>query len=290
MKDNFSSRKKLLNIIKGNRDTKDKNLRAQKKALPDNYFTKCPSCEKVYFRNNLVDNLFVCPSCGIYLTYPIKERLDMLFDELKPMEKRPKYDNPIDFPNYKQKLKETAEKSGQKEAISWGQAKLDGRDLVYFAMDPSFIMASMGTYVGEQVALAFEYAMKKKLPLVGISASGGARMQEGIMSLMQMSKAMGVIERFRREKLLYISILTHPTTGGVTASFALQGDINIGEPGALIGFAGPRVIKETTGKELPKGFQSSEFLVEKGFLDMVLAREEQRETLKKILALHERRS
>lgn len=287
MKDRFESRKRLVGRIRGTRD-KDKKKKENK--LPDGYFTKCPSCSQVMLTKTMVDSFFVCPSCSYHHTFPAEERLKMLFgSNYKSMEKKPNYKNPIDFPGYEEKLKQTIEKSGSKEAVKWGEAKLGAHSLVYFIMDSSFIMASMGTYVGEQISLAFEYAIKRRLPVLGISASGGARMQEGILSLMQMAKTMGVLDRFDNEKLLYISLLTNPTTGGVSASFALRGDINIGEPGALIGFAGPRVIKETTGKDLPKGFQSSEFLEEKGFIDLVLARDKQRETLETILSLHEGR-
>lgn len=287
MKDNLDSRKKLIDIIK---KARKKDKPSKQKDLPEGYFTKCPNCQTVHLTKALLDKYYVCPSCKSHLVFPVEGRVKMLFgDNYREMQKKPSYNNPIDFPGYEEKIDKTIKKTGAKEAVRWGEGRLKDHTIVYFVMDQSFFMGSMGTYVGEQISLAFEYAIRKKLPVLGICASGGARMQEGIFSLIQMAKIMGVLDNFRKEGLLYISLLTHPTTGGVTASFALQGDINIGEPSALIGFAGPRVIKETTGEELAKGFQSSEFLMEKGFLDMVLGREDQIEILDKILSLHEGR-
>ena len=194
--------------------------------------------------------------------------------------------DPLDFPGYLEKKKGLTEKTGCQEAVISGTCTIKGYPLVLAVMNKAFLMGSMGMEVGERISLAAEYALQKKLPLVIFTASGGARMQEGIMALMQMAKTAAVIERFKNQGGLYIAVLTHPTTGGVSASFASLGDICLAEPGALIGFAGPRVIEQTIGQKLPLGFQRAEFLKEHGFVDQVVAREDMRAVLGQLLRLH----
>ncbi len=197
--------------------------------------------------------------------------------------------NPLDFPGYEEKLLNQQQKTGMKEAVLTGTGKISGYKVVVCAMDSRFMMASMGTAVGEKITRACEYAAKNRLPLIIFAASGGARMQEGILSLFQMAKTAAAVARHGEEGNLFISVLTHPTTGGVTASFASLGDVILAEPGALIGFAGPRVIEQTIGQELPEGFQSAEYLLEHGFVDQVVPRTDLRQTLAFLLQVHDRR-
>ena len=197
-------------------------------------------------------------------------------------------ENIIDFPEYDKKLKNAWLESAEKEAVICGACKIGGYDCCLFAMEPYFMMGSMGIVVGEKITRLFELATKKALPVVGFTVSGGARMQEGILSLMQMAKTSGAVKRHSDAGNLYISLLTDPTTGGVTASFATEGDIVIGEPGALVGFAGPRVIEQTIRQKLPQGFQRTEFLLEKGFLDAIVDRREQKSFIVRLLLLHGR--
>ncbi len=283
MKDKFYDRKKLIDIIKKNRD---KLSREDLKELPDDYFIKCASCKDILISRMVENNSYICPKCGYHLRMPINERIKLIFDDYELKQSDVSYINRIDYPGYIEKLEELKVRAGTDEAVKWGVGQIADRSVCFFVLDPAFLMGSMGSYVGEQVTLAFEYAAENKLPIIGVSASGGARMQEGIFSLMQMAKTMGAIKRFYDKNLFYLSILTHPTTGGVTASFALMGDINIAEPGALIGFAGPRVIKETIGEELPPGFQTSEFVMECGFVDIVVERNKLRQEIEKIIKLH----
>lgn len=217
-----------------------------------------------------------------------RERINSIIDENTFIE----YDkdllttNPLDFPDYKEKIDLAVEKSGENEAVITGEGKINGKKTVVCVMDSYFMMGSMGSVVGEKITRAIENAIEKKLPVIIFSASGGARMQEGILSLMQMAKTSAALGRLSEMGLLYISVLTDPTTGGVTASFAMLGDIIIAEPGALIGFAGPRVIEQTIRQKLPEGFQRAEFLLEKGFVDKIVRREDMKEVLGKILAIH----
>ena len=251
----------------------------------------CPSCKAEIAREILREDLGVCPKCGYYFPLNPMQRMAMLSDEkqVKKHFHQLKSVNPIDFPAYEEKLRENKEKTRQSDAIVTEIIKIGGITTAVGVLDSRFLLGSMGTAVGEEIARLAEYADKKKLPLVIFSASGGARMQEGIFSLMQMAKTAVVIEKFKAKGGLFISILTNPTTGGVSASFASLGDIIIAEPKALICFAGPRVIEQTIGEKLPEGFQRAEFLVKHGRLDAVVERKDLKDWLAKILRLHSKK-
>jgi len=249
---------------------------------------KCPKCQAMVFVDDLKGKFKICPACGKYLKMSSKERLDTIVDEGSFVEyfREINTKDPLKFPDYRDKQESMRRKSGLDEAIVTGTASIDGMMVVIGVMDTNYMMGSMGSVVGEKITKSVELAIKKSLPLIIFSASGGARMQEGMFSLMQMAKTSQAIAKLKEKGLLYISVMTDPTTGGVSASFASLGDIIIGEKGALIGFAGPRVIKQVTGTDLPEGFQRSEFLLAHGMLDMVVARENMREVLIDILSIH----
>ena len=248
----------------------------------------CKRCKKEVLRQNYAKNLFVCPLCGHCSRVSAYDRIAMTCDEgsFRELDRKLRSANPLKFKGYPEKLENLRSATGLQEAVVTGVGKIGGHPAAVGVMDSHFLMASMGSVVGEKLARLFEYAAKKKLPVVLFTASGGARMHEGIYSLMQMAKTSAALARFSQKGLLYISILTDPTTGGVTASFAMQGDIILAEPRATIGFAGRRVIEGTIGEKLPSGFQSAEFLCEHGFVDRIVPRPEMRETLQKILAIH----
>ena len=250
----------------------------------------CPACGGESPRPDWERTLQVCPRCGFHRPVGAYYRLSQILDPGTFQELEEKLDpaDPLDFPDYPAKLRGLAEKTGLRDAAVAAFGKVEGRGAVFAVLDSRFLMGSMGTAVGEKITRAAEYAGRKKLPLVIFSASGGARMQEGILSLMQMAKTAAAIERFQRGGGLYISCFTHPTTGGVTASFASLGDILLAEPGALIGFAGPRVIEQTIGEQLPEGFQRAEHLLDHGFLDQIVPRSRWRAVLAQLLALHEK--
>ncbi|WP_100065226.1 acetyl-CoA carboxylase, carboxyltransferase subunit beta [Miniphocaeibacter massiliensis] len=287
MKDNFNKRRNLLSFIKRKRE---KNVLEEHKKddyIDDHLFYKCPNCKNSIIKENLNESNWICSSCGFYLPLNSKKRLDLVMDTgYIEIQDKVEYKNPLNFPEYEKKLEGNAKKSNQNEAIRVALGKIEGSSCIVVVLDSSFLMGSMGTYVGEQVTKAFEKGIDKKLPVIIFSASGGARMQEGILSLMQMAKTSNAVREHSEKGLLYISCLTNPTTGGVTASFASLGDIIIAEPKALIGFAGPRVIKQTIKQDLPEGFQSSEFLMEHGFIDTIVERDKLREVLSKILKIH----
>lgn len=251
---------------------------------------KCKNCENKYTKAILRENHFVCPGCGYYGKLSARTRISTIADKnsFREFSRGVVAENPLDFPEYDEKLKEAGKKTGLKEAVITGTCTIEGKRAVLCVMDSRFLMASMGSAVGEKITRACEYATKKKLPIIVFSALGGARMQEGILSLMQMAKTGAAFGKHGEAGLLFISVLTNPTTGGVTASFASLGDIILAEPGALIGFAGPRVIEQTIGEKLPEGFQSSEFQLEHGFVDAIVTREEMKETLGKIIGLHKK--
>lgn len=285
MEELFKERKEKLNIFKAFRN---KNFKSEKKDVPEGIYVKCTNCGETLLRQELKEQLYVCPHCHEHLKISAQRRLKYLVDKgsFRELNGKMKFTNPIGFPNYEKKIKDLQIKTGLNEAIVTGVGKIDKISAVIAVMDSRFLMASMGNVVGEKITRAAEYATKKKLPLIIFSASGGARMQEGIISLMQMAKTSQAIAKHQNEGLLYISYITHPTTGGVTASFASLGDIIIAEPNALIGFAGPRVIEQTINQKLPEGFQRSEFMLKQGFIDMVVERKEMRQTLAKLLKMH----
>ena len=248
----------------------------------------CPKCKMESGRTAVEQGAMICPACGAYFRMNARERITHTFDagSFQELDADVTSVDFLSFPGYAEKLEKARKTTGENEAVLCGTAAIGGMFCATFVMDSSFIMASMGSAVGEKITRAVEYATAKRLPLVIFSASGGARMQEGIFSLMQMAKTSAAIQRFSAKGGLYVSVLTHPTTGGVTASFASLGDIMLAEPGALIGFAGPRVIEQTIGEKLPAGFQRSEFQMEHGFVDQVVPRSQLRDTLIQVLQLH----
>ena len=248
----------------------------------------CPECGEESTAAEWSRNRQVCPRCVYHSPIGAYYRLFNILDpgSFQELDEKLMPADPLEFPGYPDKLEKLEEETGLMDAAVSAVGKIQDRRAVFAVLDSRFIMASMGTAVGEKITRAAEYAMRHKLPLIIFAASGGARMQEGIFSLMQMAKTAAAIERFQEKGGLYISCLTHPTTGGVTASFASLGDIMLAEPGALIGFAGPRVIEQTIGEKLPEGFQSAEYLLEHGFLDAIVPRDQLRPTLIRLLALH----
>ncbi|WP_334110890.1 acetyl-CoA carboxylase, carboxyltransferase subunit beta [Thermodesulfitimonas autotrophica] len=260
-----------------------------KREIPEGLWVKCPRCEEIVYNKDLLKNLKVCPKCGFHFRLTAAERLDFTLDEGSFVEYDADLvaDNPLDFPGYPEKLAEARQVTGLAEAIITGEGTIAGHRTIIGVMDPRFIMASMGAAVGEKIVRAVERACERRLPLIIFVASGGARMQEGVVALLQMARTASAIKRLDDAGLLYIPVLTDPTTGGVSASFGMLGDIILAEPGALIGFTGPRVIEQTIKQKLPEGFQRAEFLQEHGMIDLVVPRPKMRETLARILKLHE---
>lgn len=250
----------------------------------------CPHCGALVALSDQQENLNVCPACGYHCRIGPRERIAYLTDEdsFSELDGSLMSKDVLGFPGYDQKLRNAKLASREKEGVVCGAAKIGGEPCALFVMDPNFMMGSMGTVVGEKIARLFEYATQHSLPVVGYTVSGGARMQEGILSLMQMAKVSAALLRHSQAGNLYLTVLTDPTTGGVTASFAMDGDIILAEPGATIGFAGARVIEQTIRKKLPQGFQKAEFLLEHGFVDLIVPRGEQRETIAKLLRMHRR--
>lgn len=246
----------------------------------------CKKCGSEASYRELKKNHMICKNCGAYFRMNAHDRVDLVCDKFSELDADMQSENIIDFPNYDEKLAAARKKSHDKDAVVYGIGVIGGSEAVVFAMNSEFMMGSMGTVVGEKITRAFELALEKGLPVVGFTTSGGARMQEGIFSLMQMAKVSGAVKRHSDAGLLYITVLTDPTTGGVTASFAMQGDVIIAEPNALVGFAGARVIEQTTGSKLPEGFQRSEFLLEHGFIDIIEERERLKDTVSNILKIH----
>ena len=246
----------------------------------------CKKCGSEASYRELKKNHMICKNCGAYFRMNAHDRVDLVCDKFSELDADMQSKNIIDFPNYDEKLAAARKKSHDKDAVVYGIGVIGGSEAVVFAMNSEFMMGSMGTVVGEKITRAFELALEKGLPVVGFTTSGGARMQEGIFSLMQMAKISGAVKRHSDAGLLYITVLTDPTTGGVTASFAMQGDVIIAEPNALVGFAGASVIEQTTGSKLPEGFQRSEFLLEHGFIDIIEERERLKDTVSNILKIH----
>lgn len=261
---------------------------ARKPEVPDGLMKKCNACKSAVFVEEVKQNNYICPHCQNYFRMHAYRRIQMIADpdSFEEWDKGLQTRNPLQFKGYEEKLDKLKEKTGLDEAVVTGKLNINGTPTVVAVCDGCFMMASMGEVVGEKITRAVEKATEEKLPIIIFACSGGARMQEGIVSLMQMAKTSAALKRHSDEGLLYISVLTDPTTGGVTASFAMLGDIILAEPGALIGFAGPRVIEQTIGQKLPEGFQRSEFLLEHGFIDAIVERKEMRSTLSKILDMH----
>jgi len=257
-------------------------------SIPDEMWRSCPDCKKAFLANEIKRSGNICPECKYHFRMTSRERLDLILDEGSFMESDSEMTstNRIHFPDYDKKIGCAKKKTGESEAVVCGTGRINGIRTVICVMESEFIMGSMGCVVGEKMTRAFEYATENSLPAIVFCVSGGARMQEGILSLMQMAKTSGAVKIHSDAGLLYISVLTNPTTGGVTASFAMEGDVIIAEPGALIGFAGPRVIEQTIRQTLPAGFQSAEFLLEKGFLDAIVPRNEMKTFLSRVLKLH----
>ena len=257
-------------------------------SVPDQLFSNCPSCRAMLAQDDLPASCYVCPQCGHHLRLGARKRLALICDpdSFQEMDAGLTGGNPLDFPDYEDKLDKARKASGEAEGVITGIGKVDGISAALFAMEPAFMMGSMGAAVGEKITRLFEAATRQGLPVVGFTVSGGARMQEGMISLMQMAKTSGAVGRHGQAGLLYLAVLTDPTTGGVMASFAMEGDITIAEPGALVGFAGPRVIEQTIRQKLPQGFQRAEFLLEKGFVDLICDRRQLRDTLAHLLRLH----
>ncbi len=259
---------------------------SERKVKTEGIFTKCQNadCNATLYRKDLLENYKVCPQCGFHFRLRAKERLELLFDDSEYTERDADVApaDPLNFVDkspYRERLKKSQKATGLLDAIVVGEGRMDGRPVVIAAMDFEFIGGSMGSVVGEKITRAIEYCLEKRYPLIIASCSGGARMQEGTLSLMQMARISAALARLDDARLPYIALLTDPTTGGVTASFAMLGDLNIAEPGALIGFSGARVIEQTIRQKLPKGFQRSEFLLEHGMLDAVVDRRQLRDYL-----------
>ena len=247
----------------------------------------CPNCHKSIPLSRLWAQNLVC-ACGHHFRMKARQRLSLICDRGSFVElfRGVKAGNPLDFPGYSEKIETARTGSGEEEAVICGTAALEGQNCCLFAMEPYFMMGSMGSAVGEKITRLFEYATDHRLPVIGFTVSGGARMQEGLLSLMQMAKTSAAVKRHSDAGLLYVAVLTDPTTGGITASFAMEADIILAEPGATVGFAGARVIEQTTRKSLPKGFQTAEFVLEHGFVDRIVPRAGQRQLLSELLRLH----
>lgn len=265
----------------------------EKKEAPDGLWNKCPNCKKALHSADLTENKYVCLYCGYHLRIGSKEYFEVLFDNNQFTELFADLTsgdplNFVDSKPYTSRIAETTAKTGLKDAIRAAHGQISGEEIMIACMDFNFIGGSMGSVVGEKIARSIDYSLKHKVPFLMISKSGGARMMEAAFSLMQMAKTSAKLALLAQAKIPYISLLTDPTTGGVTASYAMLGDINIAEPGALIGFAGPRVIKETIKKDLPKGFQTAEFVLEHGFLDFIVDRREMKAKLATFLKMMNR--
>ena len=280
----------VIDKIKKFNDTDKSNSEKNEKAseMLIGKWVKCDSCKEILYKEDVHKNYSVCPNCGKHFRISARRRLEQIVDEntFEEMDSNLQTTDPLQFEGYTKKIALLQEKTKINEAVKTGIGKINGEQAVISIMDGNFLMGSMGCVVGEKITRAIETAIKKRLPLIMFCVSGGARMQEGIISLMQMAKTSSALAKLDDAGLLYISVLTDPTTGGVTASFAMLGDIILAEPDALIGFAGPRVIEQTLKQKLPEGFQRSEFLVEHGFIDKIVTRKDMKDTLSQILKLH----
>ncbi len=285
---------KLENMFKKTRAVSGRkgyiSLRERRPEVPEGLLRKCNKCGSAIIAEDVKRGYYICPKCGGYFRVHAYRRIEMITDDgtFEEWDKELVGENPMDYKGYPEKLAAVQEKTKLTEAVVTGKAEINGLETVIGVCDGRFLMSSMGEAVGEKIARAVERATKERLPVILFACSGGARMQEGIISLMQMAKTAAALKRHSDAGLLYISVLTDPTTGGVTASFAMLGDVILAEPKALIGFAGPRVIEQTIGQKLPKGFQRSEFLLEHGFIDRIVEREEQKTVLSEILQMHQK--
>ena len=262
----------------------------QKKELPDGLWEKCPGCSEIIHKKQLEQNLWTCPKCDYHFRVGSQEYIEILLDKgtFREMDKKMRSADPLEFTDskrYSVRIQDTIKKTGLYDAVRTGLGKINEEEVALGCMDFQFIGGSMGSVVGEKLSRLIDKAFRNKIPLIIISQSGGARMMEGAFSLMQMAKTSSRLAKYSEVKMPYLSILTDPTTGGTTASYAMLGDFNIAEPQALIGFAGPRVIKQTIGKDLPEGFQKSEFLLEHGFVDMIVHRKELKSTIYNLITL-----
>ena len=262
----------------------------QRKDIPDGMWTKCEGCGEIIHRKQLEQQMYTCVKCSYHFRIGSKEYIAILLDEgtFKERERKMRSTDSLDFTDtrpYKERIRDTVRKTELNEAVRTGTGKINGIEVVIAAMDFSFIGGSMGSVVGEKTARAIDKARRSKRPLIIVSSSGGARMMEGALSLMQLAKTSARLAQLSDAGIPFLSVMTDPTTGGVTASYAMLGDVNLAEPGALIGFAGPRIIKQTIGKDLPPGFQRSEFQLEHGFVDAVVHRKEMKETITKLLKM-----
>ncbi len=269
-------------------------IKLSKRSVPDGLWTKCPECKEMFYKKELDDGLKVCSKCGYHFLINSKERIELITDSATFEEHNADLysGDPLQFKDsktYPERQKASFLKTGLLDAVVTGVAQINGVKTALAVMDFGFMGGSMGAVVGEKITRMIEHATEKKLPLIIVSSSGGARMQESTLSLMQMAKTCAALERYQKQNHLFISILTHPTTGGTTASFAMLGDIIIAEPGAMIGFAGARVIKQTIAQDLPKDFQSAEFLLEHGFLDLIVSRLDLKKKLSLLLHLFEKK-
>jgi acetyl-CoA carboxylase carboxyl transferase subunit beta len=270
------------------RENKNVNNKNSNIDIPIGKWIKCDSCKEIIYKEQVKENLSICPNCGHYFRMHIGKRLELIVDNGTYQKFDLKIDttNPLELEDYPKKLKALREKTELEEAVACGTGKINGDEVVICIMDSGFLMGSMGAVVGEKITYSIEQAIEKRLPLVMFAVSGGARMQEGIVSLMQMAKTTAALTKLDEAGLLYISVLTDPTYGGVTASFASLGDVILAEPKAMIGFAGQRVIEQTIGEKLPEGFQTAEFLLEHGFIDKIVERKDLKETISKLIKFH----
>ncbi|AGB40391.1 acetyl-CoA carboxylase, carboxyl transferase, beta subunit [Halobacteroides halobius DSM 5150] len=288
LKDLFGSKSKYVTVEQKKRP-RHQDEETDKKEMPDDLWTKCQECEEIIFNKKLAENLKVCPECGYHFRLTATERISLLVDEgeFEEYDANLEAGNPLNFPDYEKKIDKYQNKTGLKDAVVAGIGEVNGYQVSLAALDARFLMGSMNSVVGEKLTRAIERALDKKLPLIIVAGGGGgARMYEGMLSLMQMAKTSAALKRLDQAGQLYVSILTDPTYGGISASFASLGDINIGETDAKIGFAGPRVIKQTINRDLPEDFQTANFLEEHGMLDKVVNRSELKDVLKTILEIH----
>ncbi len=256
--------------------------------VPDSMWEKCPECGTLLLTTDVEENCQVCSKCNYHFRINARKRVNMIADRdsFAEMDAELVSENVIDFPGYDEKLEKSRKSSKENESVICGTCKIGGIDVVIISMNSEFMMGSMGSVTGDKITRAFEYATEHSLPVIAFTVSGGARMQEGIISLMQMAKTSGAVKRHSDAGLLYITVITDPTSGGVTASFAMEGDIILAEPGALIAFAGPRVIEQTIRQKLPRDFQTAEFVQDKGFVDRVVDRRKMKKVLTDLLRIH----